>query len=62
MDNGECFSGEEENDNIMSSALPVANLPKNADLTIPPATGAEYLSRVRCVSLKNFFIHYQSFY
>ena len=52
MDNGEGYSDEEETSNLMSSALPVANLPKNADLTIPAATGAEYLSRVRLEASK----------
>ena len=34
-------------DNILSQALPVANLGKDIDLNVPPATGEEYLYRVR---------------
>lgn len=34
-------------DNLLSQALPVANLPKNIDLAAPPITGEDYLSRVR---------------
>jgi hypothetical protein len=34
-------------DNLVSQVLPVANLGKNVDLSAPPATGEEYLYRVR---------------
>jgi hypothetical protein len=34
-------------DHLLFQALPVAQLPKNADLNIPPITGEDYLSRVR---------------
>ena len=46
---------EVEYDNLLSQALPVANLPKNIDLCAPPITGEDYLSRVRYpVDLKFF--------
>jgi hypothetical protein len=38
---------ELEYENLLSQALPVANLPKNIDLHAPPITGEDYLSRVR---------------
>ena len=34
-------------DHLLFQALPVAPLPKNIDLNIPPITGEDYLSRVR---------------
>ena len=40
-------SDEEPNEHLMQRALPVAVLKKDQDLSIPPATGEEYLSRVR---------------
>ena len=42
-------SSQTDYDNLISQALPVANLPKNTDLNKlePPNTGEEYLSRVR---------------
>ena len=42
-------SDEEVKERLLSQALPVSTLPKDADLSIPPATGEEYLSRVRSV-------------
>ena len=38
---------EEARERLLAQALPVSNLPKDADLSIPPTTGEEYLSRVR---------------
>ena len=38
---------DEDNDNLVHQALPVAKLSKDVDLSIPPSTGEEYLSRVR---------------
>jgi hypothetical protein len=46
---------EIEYDNLLSQALPVANLPKNIDLCAPPITGEDYLSRVRYPINLNFF-------
>jgi hypothetical protein len=43
----ESGSEEELEDKILSQALPVANLGKNVDLNVPPASGEEYLFRVR---------------
>ena len=34
-------------DKILTQALPVTELKKDIDLNIPPATGEDYLSRVR---------------
>ena len=39
----------DEDGRLLSQALPVADLPKDADLSAPPSTGEEYLSRVRSV-------------
>jgi len=52
MDNGENNS-DNESENIMPTALPVAPLPPNVDLFAPPATGEEYLARVRHEASKN---------
>ena len=40
-------SEDELEDKILSQALPVANLGKKVDLNVPPASGEEYLYRVR---------------
>ena len=40
-------SDDEVEDNILGQALPVADLGKNVDLSVAPATGEEYLYRVR---------------
>ena len=42
---------EELDDKLLSQALPVVDLKKDADLTKPPIDGFEYLSRVRFVKL-----------
>ena len=51
MDNGENYSDDESSNNLMMTSLPVAPLPKEVDLKIPPATGEEYLARVRLDSI-----------
>ncbi len=55
MDNGENNS-DFESDNIMPTSLPVADLPPDVDLLIPPATGEEYLARVRLEASKNLTV------
>lgn len=49
MDNivNENLSDDDTSNNLMTTSLPVAPLPKESDLRIPPATGEEYLARVR---------------
>lgn len=42
---------EERMDNFLSQALPVADI-KHVDLSVPPTTGEEYLSRVRLEASK----------
>jgi hypothetical protein len=42
---------ESDSDRLMSQALPVSNFPIS-DLKAPPATGEEYLHRVRFVDFK----------
>ncbi len=46
-------NSDNEPENIMATALPVAPLPPNVDLFAPPATGEEYLARVRHEASKN---------
>jgi hypothetical protein len=40
---------DDEDDQILSQALPVADLKDETDLNVPPSTGEEYLYRVRLV-------------
>jgi hypothetical protein len=44
---------DEFEDKIQSQALPVANLGKHVDLSVPPVSGEEYLFRVRLEASKN---------
>ena len=50
-------SQSNEYENILPQALPVADLPKNTDLNVPPSTGEDYLSRVRYSKILMLFRH-----
>ena len=47
LKDGEDDANPVEYENMLPQALPVADLPRNIDLCVPPSTGEDYLSRVR---------------